>query len=1231
MSTDTSWNLNGRKRWELTAELETVAPLHIGCVEPVEHDDIVNKEGRKVEINGVLKGKDTLPIIPGSTIKGQLRQWLEEKGVDQAVLAAIFGKGYNQETEDQGCGGQAEFHDAPICHKLSGTQPYPYWKENRQTYVETSTAVDRHTKTALYQSLHYTEVVPPGVRFKFLITGVMKDEYVDILLAAIESFRTSDEQFCLGADTAAGKGHISLYGNIQAKYMDDKTICSWLETLPTQPTCDMAMTAADCLDNSAIRQRTQEIRENFLTQTQNLILDIKLQFDGPFIVNDPAKENNQDARQQVKFPLTDKSGNPILPGSSIRGALRSQAERIIRTLGGDCCDPADPCQAVYKIEDIENLCLACQIFGATGWKTTINIHNFTCDSVDTREKRQDFVAIDRFHGGGKDGALFATSHSERPLFTGKIEITQRMESGLEWGKGLLALVLRDLRERDITFGFGANKGYGYLESVGISDVKQLVPFIPGFRKQCLQHPGGHSCSEAQTPDSLNQDTLPVIANKEEPQQNCFLNPYNFIPLKRPDVTKWLPKDKLDKTSHHSHAFYRDATDEGKPIYYNGRITCRLKTETPTFIGSTSDNEHPATIYNYRLNNQIAIPATSLRGMISSLTEAAGNSAMRVLKNSMLSFRKNAGQESLRDVGMIVIRGKNRYIIPLVNTNKAIKLKNVYKNTAMNNFIENTNSWSLTHNEVYYLPSEHYYGVVPVQQYQTGMVPGILRILGKDEHRQNALENKKHELFIKVPCQYVDTENHTFNYSGFIDQTPNSSKLYIPENVWERYHELARERTLSQKNDPDLKDDEICSSTKWLPFHLKGSRRERDHSKNVCLLSVTNADLMYYRKKTGRNEAAEIAFSSIWRDRVEHNCIPSKVYNFFPPELLQFNKERQKISAAELLFGFTELNETDTDNTLAYAGKVRISAGIPLGNPDDDELLDPETVPLKVLSSPKLPSPALYFTSEDGSNSYISKQNLSKTLHKAKGRKYYLHAKKRRDDPAKVQKLGNNGHDSQSGEYPWVTLHPEDRPNLKVKIRPIREKKIFYFHIDFSNLTQWEMGLLCFALRPNENFRHKLGMGKPIGLGSVKIDIAALQTIDRTKRYTVDDVHAERFNQSNWANTDCREELTKAGCEINQTINPLEPELLKQIFVRTMDADIYHAIDLLGNPANVCYSVHYPQIRDHDIENENYQWFVANDSGSGSGINEIDAAKNVLKCLTKETDKLPELTRHEWRS
>ena len=83
---------------------------------------------------------------------------------------------------------------------------------------------------------------------------------------------------------------------------------------------------------------------------------------------------------------------------------------------------------------------------------------------------------------------------------------------------------------------------------------------------------------------------------------------------------------------------------------------------------------------------------------------------------------------------------------------------------------------------------------------------------------------------------------------------------------------------------------------------------------------------------------------------------------FPPELLQFNKERQKISAAELLFGFTELNETDTDNTLAYAGKVRISAGMPLGNPDDDELLDPETVPLKVLSSPKLPSPALYFTS-----------------------------------------------------------------------------------------------------------------------------------------------------------------------------------------------------------------------------------------------------------------------------
>ena len=60
---------------------------------------------------------------------------------------------------------------------------------------------------------------------------------------------------------------------------------------------------------------------------------------------------------------------------------------------------------------------------------------------------------------------------------------------------------------------------------------------------------------------------------------------------------------------------------------------------------------------------------------------------------------------------------------------------------------------------------------------------------------------------------------------------------------------------------------------------------------------------------------------------------------------------------------------------------------------------------------------------------------------------------------------------------------------------------FTFIIDFDNLDDSELGLLLWSLELNKGMAHKLGMGKPLGLGSVKIKIEKLEVIDRIKRYT----------------------------------------------------------------------------------------------------------------------------------
>jgi CRISPR-associated protein (TIGR03986 family) len=462
-------------------------------------------------------------------------------------------------------------------------------------------------------------------------------------------------------------------------------------------------------------------------------------------------------------------------------------------------------------------------------------------------------------------------------------------------------------------------------------------------------------------------------------------------------------------------------------------------------------------------------------------------------------------------------------------------------------------------------------------------------------------------------------------------------LPVPEHVQERYQDLADERSRSQKSDHQLKKDKGGISTRWLPFHLKGAERERDATDRFCTLPLREGDLVWYDKE--KNTVSEISFSSIWRSRVEDDRkLASKVGRFFPDqELLPFHPKRKHISPAELLFGFVEdpgeekKSGTGEDNkqALAFSGKVRVSAGVlPRDAPDESQLLERKKITLKALSTPKPPSPALYFTRKEGAedSNAISKQELSAGSHRAMGRKHYLHALRRKDEPTAVQQLDKQGHPADSGihTYPWKSLHPKERPQLKVKIQAITPKTSFYFHLDFSNLTEWELGLLCFALCPDNTFRHKLGMGKPIGLGTVRIDLAGLHLIDRKKRYVEDEPEDLRYNQGGWINPNLRVKLAKAGYDLPESGSGLDPKQCREHFRKTMDPDILQALRLLGDPENVRGPVHYPQVtvdktgKEADIEEENFKWFVENDK----------EYHEFLIPLDKDSDSLPLLTRRK---
>lgn len=68
-----------------------------------------------------------------------------------------------------------------------------------------------------------------------------------------------------------------------------------------------------------------------------------------------------------------------------------------------------------------------------------------------------------------------------------------------------------------------------------------------------------------------------------------------------------------------------------------------------------------------------------------------------------------------------------------------------------------------------------------------------------------------------------------------------------------------------------------------------------------------------------------------------------------------------------------------------------------------------------------------------------------------------------------------------------------------KIRPVKKDVVFTGSIRFENLSKVELGALLFALNLPNGCCHKLGMGKPLGLGSIKIE-PKLYISNREKRY-----------------------------------------------------------------------------------------------------------------------------------
>jgi len=218
--------------------------------------------------------------------------------------------------------------------------------------------------------------------------------------------------------------------------------------------------------------------------------------------------------------LKTPEGLPVIPGSSVKGVVRSELERIIRTLESQGYDvdgePLRVCipfegdeQCINKDEKDklvakstqrgklneekftqllwEKSCTVCRLFGSPWLASRVNFGEMTMIVEEGRTPHteiRDGVAIDRDTGTAKQGLKY--DYEVVPAGA-RFHFSMVMENVEDWEVGLVGLVLRAWEHSELALGgkVSGGLGRGRLENLRIQTVDRegILDYLIEGKKQ----------------------------------------------------------------------------------------------------------------------------------------------------------------------------------------------------------------------------------------------------------------------------------------------------------------------------------------------------------------------------------------------------------------------------------------------------------------------------------------------------------------------------------------------------------------------------------------------------------------------------------------------------------------------------------------------------------------------------------------------------------------------------
>ncbi|BAZ06392.1 TIGR03986 family type III CRISPR-associated RAMP protein [Calothrix sp. NIES-3974] len=583
--------------------------------------------------------------------------------------------------------------------------------------------------------------------------------------------------------------------------------------------------------------------------------------------------------------------------------------------------------------------------------------------------------------------------------------------------------------------------------------------------------------------------------KNVPENRKAVAPYNFVEL--PNQIVEVKPDSLPQQN----IYYSQSENR-----YTGRINCTLTTESPLYIrcGLTTEefacgaeSKDLADFFYTGIANKArkpVIPGSSLRGMIRSLVE-------------IISFSK-----------LDKVSDADKFFFRAVAADKDDPLKNIYtnylkkENLKAGYLVKKDDGW-------YIRPAtkiEDKYFIYIKEKHVEGKIDGFICMKSLDyvpQYRQNISFGDFYTQNGRCCAKKISNDCTEFEYMGVL---VTSGNMLESTNL----DEQERERKLKSKGGrkyhylvgiPDSKaelikinDDAITAYCRALTNFQKAKSPYDNNPFEQDSGVLKNGRVIFYSQIKSEEI---ILFGHCPNFRIPYSPLQdgkaASAVDFIPNHI----GKSDKIDLADAIFGFVREKDKNHPNSThenngtklsALAGRVFIENAICEKTVNDDIWLTgnlEQTITPKILSNPK-PTTFQHYLVQSNDDKAQLKHYASKPVEDTviRGHKLYWHkpnAKKEdieENDTTKIKKS--------SSQY--------------TKIKPIKAGVKFTFDIHFENLSNIELGALLWILKiaANPKYCLSLGMGKPLGMGAVKIEYQLLLN-NRHERYS------QLFNSNQW--------------------------------------------------------------------------------------------------------------------